>query len=268
METNHSFWNGFDTQTPGCYGLCCSGPGVWGGPVRETGLARSELCITTKYESNPVQQSIRSSLAKLGLKYVDLYLIHSPMAVGTDFESAWREFEKIKEDGLARSIGVSNYNLEQLQAIMKIARIPPAVNQIKLNPYNYAQNRALLEYSHKHGIVTEAYSSLTPITKYPGGPVNTPVKAAAKRRGATPDQIIMAWVRAKGAVIVTTSSKKTRLHEYLAAADIEPLSESEIAAIDEASARGPSGPISLQNVTKRVAICILCFALYRFYQFA
>ncbi|KAF9464109.1 Aldo/keto reductase, partial [Collybia nuda] len=210
-----------------------------GTAIRESGLARSELYITTKYSSDPIQQSIRSSLTKLGLKYVDLYLIHFPEAVGGDFEGSWREFEKVQESGLSKSIGVSNYNLEQLQAVMKIARIPPTVNQISLNPYNYVNHKALLEYSHKHGIVTEAYSSLAPITKYPGGLVDIPVNAAAKRRGATPDQIIMAWVRAKGAVIVTTSSKKARLHEYLAVADIEPLTESEVAAIDEAGANGP-----------------------------
>ncbi|KAF9464107.1 Aldo/keto reductase [Collybia nuda] len=206
--------------------------------IQESGLPRSALYITTKYSTDPIRQSIKASLRRLGLDYVDLYLIHHPMFVEPDFEGAWKELEKIKEEGLAKSIGVSSFNLEQLQTIVRFSKIPPAVNQIELHPYNYHKNKPLLEYSAKHGIVIEAFSSLASITKYPGGPVDAPVNAAAKRRGVAPNQIIMAWVRAKGAVIVTTSSSENRLHEYLSAADIDPLTVGEIKAIDEAGARG------------------------------
>lgn len=102
---------------------------------------------------------------------------------------------------------------------MKVAKIKPAVNQIRFHPYNYAENKDLLEFSKKHGIVTEAYSSLTcvphilerfylihksrPITKTPGGPVDSVLQTIGFRIGATPAQVIFAWVRAKGVVIVT-----------------------------------------------------------------
>ncbi|KAG6807879.1 hypothetical protein H0H93_000885, partial [Arthromyces matolae] len=132
-----------------------------GKAIRESALSRDELYVTTKYLTGPIQKTFQDSLHKLGLKYVDLYLIHQPTSVKHDVEGCWREFEKIKESGSARSIGVSNFNVEQLQALVKIAQIKPAVNQIRLHPYNYAENKSLLEYSAKHGIVVEAYSSLT-----------------------------------------------------------------------------------------------------------
>jgi len=210
-----------------------------GSAIRESGLDRSEIYVTTKYHKGDIQQAFRDSLDKLGLNYVDLYLIHFPQFAG-NFEKSWKEFEKIKGDGLARSIGVSNFNLEQLQTLIKTANIKPAVNQIRFHPYNYAENKPLLKYAASNGIVIEAYSSLSSITKFPGGPVDKPVNEAARRRGVQPSQILLAWVRAKGAVIVTTTRTKERLHEYLAAADIEPLTDAEITAIDKAGALGPS----------------------------
>jgi diketogulonate reductase-like aldo/keto reductase len=109
---------------------------------------------------------------------VDLYLIHNPRAV-PDVDAVWKEFEIIKKDGLAkcvaqsldflwmrylfdsrRTIGVSNFTLEQLQNLVQKALVWPAVNQIEFHPYNFAKNKALLEWSSNHGIVTEGYSSL------------------------------------------------------------------------------------------------------------
>jgi len=205
--------------------------------IRESGLDRSEVYVTSKYSSGDIQETVRKSLSNLGLTYLDLYLIHFPGAV-KDFESAWKEFEKIKKDGLAKSIGVSNFNLEQLQSLIKTAEIKPAVNQIELHPYNYAGHKSLIQYAILNNIVIEAYSSLAPITKYRGGPVDVPVNAAAKKRDVEPSQILLAWVRAKGAVIVTTSTKKEHLKQYLDSADIV-LTDDEITAIDEAGARGP-----------------------------
>ncbi|KAG6864526.1 hypothetical protein C0991_008927 [Blastosporella zonata] len=198
----------------------------------------------------------------LGLKFVDLYLIHHPRLIEHDVEGSWRDFEKIKEDGLARSIGVSNFKLMQLQVIIKVAKIKPAVNQIFFHPYNYHEHKSLLEYSAKHGIVTEAYGSLAPITKFPGGPVDVPVNAAAKRLGCTPGQVIFAWIRAKGVIIVTTSSKKTRLKEYLAVDDLPPLTDEEIQAIDEAGAKGL--PLRAK-LGRRVVTIFMTLALYGVY---
>ncbi|KAF7364132.1 NADPH-dependent conjugated polyketone reductase C1 [Mycena sanguinolenta] len=150
----------------------------------------------------------------LGLKFVDLYLIHNPRFFN-DLDSVWREFEAIQEAGLAKSIG------------------------IEFHPYNWAQNKEMVEWSTEQGILTAGYSSLTSITKYPGGPVDAPVAAAAARHGISPTQVLLLWARAKGVVIVTTTSNKGRLEEYLATGDLPPLSPEEVAAIDEAGAQGP-----------------------------
>jgi len=231
-----------------------------GNAIKESGLARSELYVTTKFLWGNIQDSINNSLSELGLKQVDLFLIHQPFAVEKDFEGAWKVFEKIKEDGLAKSIGVSNFNVEQLQIILKIAKIKPAVNQIRFHPYNYAEHKSLLEFSAKHGIVTEGYSSLSPITKMPGGPVDIPVAAAAKRIGATPTQVILSWVRSKGIVIVTTSRSKEHLQEYLAVPDLPPLTKEEILAIDEAGAKGyPSFPLSSRGVRDFRLLYVIIF---------
>lgn len=235
-----------------------------GTAIRESGLSRSELYVTTKYATGSIYQTVRESLAKLGLKHIDLYLIHAPSSVEPDFEAAWKEFENIRDAGLAKSIGVSNFNVEQLQTVIKVAKIKPAVNQIRLEPYNYAEQKAVLDYCSKHAIVIEAYSSLAPLTTYPGGPVDAALNAAATLRGATPAQILFAWVRAKGAVIVTTSSKKQRLQEYLEAADIAPLTDEEIAAIDEAGAKGPparAATIFISNVRSPFMTIILFIIL-------
>ncbi|KAF5333988.1 hypothetical protein D9758_017523 [Tetrapyrgos nigripes] len=198
----------------------------------------SHLDTAAFYETEPF--SLKDSLEKLGVEYVDLFLIHNHFFV-PDIKEAWKEMERLKEEGLTRSIGVSNYEVKHLKQTMRVAKVKPAVNQISLNPYNYAEMKPTIDYCQENGIVVEAYSSLAPITTYPGGPVDIPITAAALRLGITPTQVIFLWVRAKGAVIVTTTSSKERMKEYLAVNDLPPtsLTHEEIAAIDHAGANGP-----------------------------
>ncbi|KAG0703783.1 NADP-dependent oxidoreductase domain-containing protein [Suillus ampliporus] len=245
--------------------------------IKESGLPRSSLYITTKYSATGTpQQAIQQSLNKIGLSYLDLYLVHFPGALA-DLESGWQEFEKMKKDGLTRSIGVSNFTIEDLQKLLKTAVTKPAVNQIQFHPYNYASHKALLEYCAKQDIVVEAYGSLNSITQNPGGPVDAAVNAAAKRIGATPNQVIFSWVRSKGVAIVTTSRSKDRLQEYLAVEDIPPLTAGEIAAIDEAGARGPPSQLiarlAMQHKFQRIPLLYVwlavavVFGLIRFFMF-
>ncbi|KAI0055614.1 Aldo/keto reductase [Artomyces pyxidatus] len=208
-----------------------------GRAIRESRLDRAELFLTTKYGEGDIQTEIRISLEKLGVGYVDLYLIHLPWLVEKDFAGAWREFVKIKKNGLAKSIGVSNFTVEQLRTIIETGEIKPAVNQIRLHPCNYASQRALLEYSAAHGIVIEAYGSLYPITTAPGSPVARVLAEVAQRIGGTPAQVVFKWVLAKGAVVVTTTGKRARLDEYLAAPELPALLPEEVAAIDAAGAQ-------------------------------
>jgi diketogulonate reductase-like aldo/keto reductase len=226
--------------------------------IHESGLARSDIYITTKYsgvDGLDVETSIRNSLKNLGVSYVDLYLIHFPGLAVPDIPTAWKQFEKVKEDGLAKSIGVSNFGVSQLTILLASAKIKPVVNQILLHPYVYHQQLPILEYAAKEHIVIEAYSALIPVTKQPGGPVDKPVSAIALRLGATPDQVLLAWAKAKGALVVTSSSKKTRLEGYLTAGDLA-LTYDDIASIDTAGAIGTKR-LRAKTVLRRTACVVL-----------
>ncbi|KZV68439.1 Aldo/keto reductase [Peniophora sp. CONT] len=206
--------------------------------LRESGLAREDVYITTKFDGGDISTEARKSIDKLGVKYVDLYLIHGP-TFAPDVAKAWREFESIHKDGIVKSIGVSNFRLEHLQQAVDVATVLPVVNQINFSPYNYASWKGVLELAAKHNIVIEAYSSLSPITAFPGGPLDPVLDRIAARIGGTPAQVIFKWVLAKGAVVVTTSTKRERLDEYLATPSLPDLTAEEIADIEAAGAKGP-----------------------------
>ncbi|KAI9432123.1 NADP-dependent oxidoreductase domain-containing protein [Lactarius indigo] len=211
-----------------------------GAAIRESGLAREDMWVTGKYDGqdDDVQGAVRTTLHKLGLTHLDLYLVHGLWTiVNDDVEGLWGRMVEIREAGLAKSIGVSNFTLELLQRVVKTGKTVPAVNQ--LHPYNYASWKEVLEFSAKHGIVTEAYGSLAPITKYPGGPVDPVLSTIARRIGGTPGQVIFKWAHAKGFVVVTTTERRTRLDEYLAVVHLPDLTKEEIDAIDRAGALGP-----------------------------
>ncbi|KAI0275474.1 Aldo/keto reductase [Gloeopeniophorella convolvens] len=234
-----------------------------GEAIRNSGLAREDLWVTTKYWGGNIQDEVQISLKKLGLKFVDLYLIHNPQAVENgDFEGTWDQFVEIKDAGLAKSIGVSNFDVDQLQRIVKTGKTKPSVNQIRFHPYNHASYKELLVYAAKHGIVIEAYGSLAPITSTPGGPVDDVLAKVAKRIGGTPAQVIFKWVHAKGAVVITTTSRETRLQEYHAVPDLPDLTEDEVAEIDAAGAKGPPTPINQRRVAAfAVFLVSVVFAL-------
>jgi len=208
--------------------------------IRESGLGRDDIFITTKYSGLnglDIERSIHDSLKNLGVKYIDLYLIHHPGLAVPDIPTAWKKMEDLKNAGLVKSIGISNFNAEEVKILLASAKIKPAVNQILFHPYVYARQLPILEIGAAHNIVTEAYSALTPVTSHRGGPVDKPVKKIAERSGATDDQVLLAWAKAKGVVILTTSSKKYRLEGYLAAGDLV-LTHDEIESIDLAGSRG------------------------------
>ncbi|KAF5309834.1 hypothetical protein D9619_010324 [Psilocybe cf. subviscida] len=229
-----------------------------GQAIAESGLARNEIFITTKYSGmKDIEASINDSLKKLGVAYIDLYLIHHPRLAVPDIPTAWAQMEGLKTAGLVKSIGISNFSVKDTQVLLAAAKIAPAVNQIMLQPYNYAQQKSLLEFSAEKGIVIEAYSPLLPLTQFPGGPVDKPVKAAAKRLGATEDQVLLAWTKTKGAVVLSSSSKKSRLEGADPSNLVAVLTKEEIHAIDAAGAKGPKKFKLNRNVLLRRASLVL-----------
>ncbi|PPQ73140.1 hypothetical protein CVT24_009133 [Panaeolus cyanescens] len=233
-----------------------------GKAIRESGLSRNEIFITTKYSGLNglgIEESIRNSLNNLGVQYIDLYLIHHPRLAVPDIPTAWQQMEGLRGAGLVKSIGVSNYAIKDLEILLASAKIKPAVNQIILHPYVWAQQEPLVKFCHDNGIAIEAYSPLIPVTTLPGGPVDKPVKNITKRLNATSDQVLLAWAKSKGAVILTTSSKKHRLEGYLAAGDIA-LTAEELKAIDEAGVAGGK-KFTAQTVVRRFALVLFAGAV-------
>ncbi|KAH8103302.1 Aldo/keto reductase [Cristinia sonorae] len=226
--------------------------------IHESGLAREDIYITTKYSGLnglDVETSIQNSLQNLGVKYVDLYLVHSPRLAVPDIPTIWAKMEKIKEAGYAKSIGVSNFEIDHLQTLLASAKIKPAANQILLHPYVIGRQAPLVRFCQENDIVVEAYSVLIPLTRRPGGPVEGPVNDISTRLDVKPEQVLLAWAKAKGAVVVTSSTKKERLEGYLTAGDIE-LTPEDINNIDNAGAAG-ARRMTARTVLKRVVTVVL-----------
>ncbi|HEY7320456.1 MAG TPA: aldo/keto reductase [Candidatus Binatia bacterium] len=177
-----------------------------GRAVRESRIAREEIFVTTKLWPSDflrVSSAFQKSLDKLGLAYIDLYLIHWPIPLMKN--RTWKELEKIYVGGLVRSIGVSNYSINQLETLAPVADIPPAVNQVLFHPFSY--KKELLDYCQSKNIVLEAYSPLAR-----GRKLNNPAIAGiAGKYGKTPAQIMIRWSLQHGLIAIPKSSNKQRI---------------------------------------------------------
>ncbi|KZV68442.1 Aldo/keto reductase [Peniophora sp. CONT] len=196
--------------------------------------------VCTKYDGGDEQEELRKSMTKLGLAQLDLYLHHHPkVSKDGDHAKAWKEFEKMVDSGLVKSVGVSNFEVDELRVILDSnPRIKPSVNQIRLHPYNYAASKPLLDLCAEHGIVVTAFRILLPLTRAPGGPVDAVIARVAERIGGSSAQVLFKWALAKHVVIITTSEREERLKEYLATFKLPDLTDDEIAEIDKAGKEG------------------------------
>ncbi len=189
-----------------------------GAAIKASGVPREKLYVTTKINGTAVldtKKAFEESLSKLGLGYVDLYLIHAPYFAKTDedLQAKWAELEEIQASGKAKSIGVSNFLQKHLEVILKTAKVVPAINQIEYHPY--LQHGDLLDFHRKHGIATSAYAPLTAITKAAPGPLDKTYETLAKKYDVTPGEIALRWVIDQGFVALTTSGKEERMKQYL-----------------------------------------------------
>ncbi len=199
-----------------------------GAGIRRSGIDRSELFVTTKLDGewqgeDRAVAGLADCLARLGLDYVDLLLIHWPLPKRGEFVSTWRTFERLKAEGLTRSIGVSNFKPAHLDVLAAETGTVPAVNQIQLSPA--IQRREQRAYNAAHGIVTESWS---PIKSVLDEPV---VVSIAEHLGRTPSQVVLRWHLQNGLVAIPKTGNVQRLAQNLQVGDFE-LSESELAQLD------------------------------------
>jgi 2,5-diketo-D-gluconate reductase A len=177
-----------------------------------SGLRRDEFLVTTKVwnDSQGRERTVRSldkSLRRLGLDYVDLYLIHWPAPHRDLYVETWQALETVREDGRARSIGVSNFTREHLERLAGDTNSTPALNQIELHPR--FQQRELRRFHADHGIVTEAWSPLAQ-----GDVVEDPAVAElASAHGRTPAQVVLRWHLQLGNVVIPKSATPARIEE-------------------------------------------------------
>lgn len=216
-----------------------------GAAIAGSGLSRDELYVTTKLNNNrhePAQakDSLRVSLEKLGLEKVDLFLIHWPLPTryDGDFVSTWQALLDLKEEGLATSVGVSNFQPDHLDRIVEATGVVPAVNQIEAHPY--FANEVARAATTRHGAAVQAWSPLG----QGGGELDDPaVTALAERYGKTPAQVLLRWALDRGDIVFPKSLSKDRLAENFAVFDFE-LGADEVAtlaALDKGEA-GRQGP--------------------------
>ncbi|MBR7674110.1 aldo/keto reductase, partial [Streptomyces daliensis] len=186
-----------------------------GAAIAGSGIPRDEVFVTTKlwnteqgYDST--LRAFDESLAKLGMDYVDLYLIHWPLPARDLYVETWRAFEKIYEEGRAKSIGVSNFQPAHLQRLFDESGIVPAVNQIELHPR--LQQDALRAFDAEHGIATEAWS---PLGRGNGVLDTAAVTQAAEKHGKSPAQIVLRWHIQLGNVVIPKSVTPSRIKENI-----------------------------------------------------
>jgi 2,5-diketo-D-gluconate reductase A len=216
-----------------------------GAAVAAAGIPRDELWITTKlnngfHRPDDARRAFADSLERLGLDQVDLFLIHWPLPTryDGDFVSTWETLAELRDDGRARSIGVSNFEPAHLDRIVEATGVVPAVNQIEVHPF--FGNEAARAADARHGVATEAWA---PIAK---GKVNDDptIGEIASRLGRTPAQVALRWHLQRGDIVFPKSMHRERMAENFALFDFE-LGDDDLATIagldrGEAGRTGPN----------------------------
>jgi 2,5-diketo-D-gluconate reductase A len=218
-----------------------------GEAIAESGIPREELFITTKLWNSfqgrtTARDGLNESLEKLGLDYVDLYLIHWPAPQKDAYVDSWLALEEFAAEGLCRSIGVSNFLPEHLEKILEAGSVVPAVNQIELHPA--FQQKAQRAVQEPHGILTEAWGPLGQ-GKYDLAELPA-VTAAAEETGKTLAQVAIRWLIQGGIIVFPKTTRRERLQENFDVFDFE-LSAQQMADIRAADLdrRGGTHPLDL-----------------------
>jgi len=195
-----------------------------GRAVTQSGVPREEVFITTKFypgSEDPVAEA-EGSLSRLGVDYVDLYIIHWPQGGPT---WAWPGMERAKELGYARSIGVSNFDLRELEQVAAVATVPPVVDQVQFSPFEY--RRRLLDAAETRRVALEAYSPLGTGRHL----TDSTVERVASQVGRTPAQVLLRWCLQHGLIVITKSTHRDRIEENAGVFDFT-LSDEIMAKLD------------------------------------
>jgi diketogulonate reductase-like aldo/keto reductase len=192
--------------------------------LRESGVPREQVFITTKFfpaRKDPVAE-VEGSLRRLGVDYVDLYIVHWPEGGPT---WAWPGMERAREAGHARSIGVSNFGVDDLRQLLATATVPPVVNQVQFSPYEF--RKALLDSCRQSGIALEAYSPLGTGRHL----TSDTVARIARRHERTAAQVLLRWCVERGIPVIPKSTHRERIAENAKLFDFQ-LSHEDMAELD------------------------------------
>jgi diketogulonate reductase-like aldo/keto reductase len=202
-----------------------------GAAIQASGTPRPELFVTTKLDrlqpGQTAKTALQVSLAKLGMEYVDLYLVHNPRPHKGQLKAVWKVMEECKKEGLAKSIGVSNFEVEHLQEILEGAEIPPSVNQVsrmrwtvndvfydslpkvEIHPYVWKSLQPVFALHKEHNIITSSFGGLSPLFRAQGGPVDPVIEKIRARLESTrgqpvsSSQVLNKWLQQCGFLVVT-----------------------------------------------------------------
>jgi len=196
-----------------------------GKAIHESNLDRNQIFVTTKLAVNDFfrpEKAFSESLARLQLDCVDLYLLHWPFL---NWKNAWKALENIYEAGKARAIGVSNFGIKELEALKKVGKIKPAINQVEISPFMARSN--LLSYCQSENILVEAYSPLTRGKRLD----NTTLETLGREYKKTPAQIMLRWGLQHDLIMLPKSETKSHIESNLDVFDFE-IERSDMQRID------------------------------------
>ncbi|CDR05571.1 aldo/keto reductase [Streptomyces iranensis] len=196
-----------------------------------SGVARDELFVTTKLQNadqgyDSTLRAFDASLTRLGLEYVDLYLIHWPLPGVDKYVDTWKAFEKIYSEGRAKAIGLSNFHSAHTQRLLSETSIVPVIDQIELHPQ--LPQAELRAFNARHDIATEAWS---PLGQGKGLLADPKLAEIAEKHGKTPAQVVLRWHLDLGNVVIPKSVTPSRIKENIDVFDFQ-LDSEDLAAID------------------------------------
>jgi diketogulonate reductase-like aldo/keto reductase len=200
-----------------------------GAAIRISGIPRESIFVTTKLwnsDHGSPERALDTSLRKLKMNYVDLYLIHFPVR---QRRQSWRALEALQKKGKTRSIGVSNFTIAHLSELLAGSEIVPAVNQVEFHPYLYQQD--LLAFCRAKGIVVEAYSPLTHGERLKDPKLVAIAKKYSSPKAKSTAQILIRWALQHGLVVLPKSSNRRRIFENADVFDFE-ISEDDMRLLD------------------------------------